>query len=76
MDLTKISAPGSDKSRMIYHEDFDALHINTLPKRSYFVPFAKGQNPFEPREASQRLELLNGEWSFKYLPNRLPREDI
>ena len=75
MDLTKISAPGSDKSRMIYHEDFDALHINTLPKRSYFVPFAKGQNPFEPREASQRLELLNGEWSFKYLPSVIDLED-
>ena len=75
MDLTKISAPGSDKSRMIYHEDFEALHINTLPKRSYFVPFAKGQNPFEAREASQRLELLNGDWSFKYLPSVIDLED-
>ncbi len=75
MDLTKISASGSDKSRMIYHEDFEALHINTLPKRSYFVPFAKGQNPFEAREASQRFELLNGDWSFKYLPSVIDLED-
>ena len=75
MDLTKISAPGSDKSCMIYHEDFEALHINPLPKRSYFVPFAKDQNPFEARETSQRFELLNGDWSFKYLPSVIDLED-
>lgn len=75
MDLTKISAPGSDKSKMIYHENLEALHIGTLPPRSYFVPFAKGENPFEARENSSRFELLNGDWQFKYLPSVIDLED-
>lgn len=75
MDLTKISAPGSDKSKMVYHEDTESLHIGTLPPRSYFIPFSKGQNPFADREESDRLELLNGDWSFKYLPSVVDLED-
>lgn len=75
MDLTKISAPGSAKSKMIYHEDLDSLHIGTLDPRSYFVPFAKGENPFASREESSRFELLNGDWQFKYLPSVIDLED-
>lgn len=75
MDLRKITVPGSDKSLMIYHEDLEDLHIGTLPPRSYYVPFEKGQNPFEARGNSARFELLNGDWSFKYLPSVIDLED-
>ena len=75
MNLNAISRPGSDKSRMVYHEDFNSLHIGTLPNRSYFVPFAKGQDPFANREESSYFELLNGDWSFKYLPSVIDLED-
>lgn len=75
MNLNAISRPGSDKSRMVYHEDFNSLHIGTLPNRSYFVPFAKGQDPFANREESFYFELLNGDWSFKYLPSVIDLED-
>ncbi len=66
MDISKISAPGSQKSRMIYHEDPQALHIGTLPKHCYFIPFGEAQDPFAGRESSGRFELLNGEWDFRY----------
>ena len=64
MNIQSISKTGSAKSKMIYHEDLEQLHINTLPNRCYFVPFGKGQNPFESRENSERFELLNGDWGF------------
>lgn len=59
MDISKIAAPGSPKSRMIYHEDPQQLHVNTLEKHCYFIPFAEGQDAFSDREQSGRFELLN-----------------
>ncbi|MGN0577769.1 MAG: hypothetical protein ACI4J4_04025, partial [Ruminiclostridium sp.] len=61
MDISKISASGSPKSHMIYHENTQELHINTLPKHCYFIPFSEEQNPFESRENSDFFELLNGD---------------
>ncbi len=46
MDILKLAAENSPRSKMIYHEDTQALHIGTLDKHCYFVPFAKGQDPF------------------------------
>ncbi|MBQ7936684.1 MAG: DUF4981 domain-containing protein [Clostridia bacterium] len=66
MDISLISKASSPKSRMIYHEDPDKLHIGTLPPHAYFIPFAKGQNPFDSRYESERFTLLNGEWDFCY----------
>ena len=40
MDISAISKKNSPKNRMIYHEDPQALHIGTLPKHCYFIPFA------------------------------------
>lgn len=60
---------------MIYHEDTQALHIGTLDKHCYFVPFAKGQDPFEDRKNSQRMELLNGNWGFRYYDSIIDLED-
>lgn len=75
MNIEKISAKGSPKSRMIYHEDPQQLHIGTLEKHCYFIPFAKAQNPFESREKSERFELLNGEWNFRFYDSIIDLED-
>ncbi len=75
MNIERIAKAGSAKSNMIYHEDLEQLHINTLPNRAYFVPFGKGQNPFEKREHSECLELLNGQWGFRYYHSIIELED-
>ena len=66
MNLSLISSAGSDRSKMIYHEDPHALHIGALPPHAYFIPFPEGGDPFECREKSPRFELLNGDWGFTY----------
>ncbi|MCH5294056.1 MAG: DUF4981 domain-containing protein [Treponema sp.] len=66
MDVRKIAKKGSPKSFMIYHEDPESLHVNTLENHCYFIPFGKNQNPFEEREKSGFFELLNGLWDFSY----------
>ena len=75
MDITKISRPGSPKSKMVFHENLNELHVGTLSPRCYFVPFANGQDPFAARTESGRLELLNGDWEFKYYPSIIDLED-
>lgn len=66
MNLSAIAAENSPKSKMIYHEDTHALHIGTLPNHAWFVPFAKGQDPFGRKDESKLVEMLNGEWEFAY----------
>ena len=75
MDISKLAAENSPKSKMINHEDTQVLHIGTLDKHCYFVPFAKGQDPFQSRESSQRMELLNGDWGFRYYDSIIDLED-
>lgn len=75
MDISKISANGSPKSKMIYHEDPQSLHINTLERHAYFIPFGTGQDPFSSRETSERFELLNGDWDFIYRKSIIDLED-
>ncbi|MBQ8395691.1 MAG: hypothetical protein IJX54_01685, partial [Oscillospiraceae bacterium] len=75
MNISTISAPNSQKSKMIYHEDPKSIHIGTLNDHAYFMPFAKGQDPFACRYESQRMELLNGDWGFKYYESIIDLED-
>ena len=75
MRIEEIAAAGSPKSKMIYHENPEMLHVNTLARHSYFIPFAKGQDPFAKREESESLELLNGDWNFRYFDSILDLED-
>ena len=75
MDISKIAAPGTQKSKMIYHENPESLHVNTLDKHCYLVPFGKEQNPFDDRETSERFCLLNGQWDFKYYDSIIDMED-
>ncbi len=75
MEMNKIAAKGSQKSYMIYHENPETLHINTMPQHCYFIPFEKGQNPFESRYCSDRFELMNGNWGFSYYNSIIDLED-
>ncbi|MCD7732747.1 MAG: glycoside hydrolase family 2 [Oscillospiraceae bacterium] len=75
MDMNKIAAVGSAKAKMIYHEDPEALHIGTLPDHAWFAPFSKGENPFKTKDKSSRVEMLNGEWDFKYYDSIIDLED-
>ncbi|MBR3766689.1 MAG: DUF4981 domain-containing protein [Clostridia bacterium] len=52
-----------------YYLSPEYLHIGCEKPAAYFIPFGKGQCPFEERENSQRFTLLNGEWDFKFYPN-------
>ena len=75
MDISTIAKKDSPKSKMIFHEDTEKLHIGTLPDHCYFIPFAKGQDAFSPREESERFELLNGEWDFTYYDSIIDMPD-
>ena len=75
MDISKISAVDSPKSKMIYHEVPEQLHIGTLEKHCYFIPFGADECPFDSRERSSRFELLNGDWDFRYYDSIIDMED-
>lgn len=75
MRINEIAAAGSPKSKMIYHENPEMLHVNTLERHSYFIPFAKEQDPFAQREDSECFEMLNGDWNFRYFDSILDLED-
>lgn len=75
MDILKIAAKGTPKSKMAYHEDPQNLHINTLVRHCYFIPFGKNEDPFGKRENSERFELLNGDWDFRYYESIVDMDD-
>ncbi len=61
-----------------YHR-FDIIRDNVLPSRSYFIPFGKkelaeGIKTPEKRYRSDKVEVLNGEWDFRFFedPGELP----
>lgn len=60
---------------MIYHENMETLHIGTENQHCYFIPFAREQDPFSQRELSECIELLNGDWYFRYYESILDLED-
>lgn len=50
-----------------YYEELDFLHENTMPPRAYYIPAShRMEDLVEHREASDRLQLLNGMWKFRY----------
>ena len=75
MNVLQIASPASSKSFMTFHEEPDVFHVGTLPDHAYFIPFAKGQDPFGPRQSSRLFELLNGRWSFLYYPSLIDLPD-
>ena len=50
-----------------YYENLIVLHENTMPARAYYIPASKRMdNLVEHREESDRIQLLNGAWKFRY----------
>lgn len=50
-----------------YYENLKILHHRTLPVRAYYIPASKPMdNLVEHREESDRMQLLNGIWKFRY----------
>ena len=50
-----------------YYENLTALHDNTMPARAYYIPASvRMEDLVEHREHSDRFQLLNGQWNFKY----------
>ena len=50
-----------------YYEDLDVLHEGTCPDRAYYIPASRRMDDLvEEREKSDRFQLLNGKWKFRY----------
>ena len=50
-----------------HYEDLNVLHENVLLARAYYIPASKRMDDLiEHREGSDRLQLLNGNWRFRY----------
>ena len=50
-----------------HYENLSVLHENTQPNRSYYIPASCAmENLVQCREASDRFQLLNGNWKFRY----------
>ncbi len=60
---------------MLYHENPDVFHVNTLENHCYFIPFAKGQDAFGDRTSSRCFKLLNGRWGFCYYSSLIDLPD-
>ena len=50
-----------------FYEDLNVMHHKTMPARTYYIPASVRMNDLvEYRERSDRFQLLNGEWKFRY----------
>ena len=49
-----------------HYENPLVLHENTLPNRAYYIPASHGIRRFDDRSVSDRIQLLNGVWPFRY----------
>ena len=50
-----------------YYEDPHTLHVGTMPNRAYYIPASQRSDTLvEHRETSDRFQLLNGSWKFRY----------
>lgn len=50
-----------------YYEDPHMLHEHTMPNRAYYIPASRRMDGLvEERQDSDRFQLLNGVWSFRY----------
>ena len=50
-----------------YFENLNVLHENTMPSHSYYIPASRPMGALvHNREESDRMQLLNGNWKFRY----------
>ena len=55
-----------------HYENLSVLHENTMPNRSYYIPAsARMDSLVMEREKSDRIQMLNGDWKFRYYPSVL-----
>ena len=60
-----------------HFEDLHTHHVGTTPNRCYFIPAsARMDDLVEHRENSDRFQLLNGNWKFKYCESIHDFEDL
>ena len=60
-----------------HFEDLHTHHVGTTPNRCYFIPAsARMDDLVEYRENSDRFQLLNGNWKFKYCESIHDFEDL
>lgn len=58
------------------YENLMMLHENTMPARAYYIPAATRMDSLvEQRESSDRLQMLNGVWKFKYFESIYDLQD-
>lgn len=59
-----------------HYEDLSVLHENTMPARAYYIPASVRMDTFvERRTDSDRLQMLSGEWNFRYYESIYDLED-
>ena len=50
-----------------HYENLKIMHENIMPPRAYYIPASKNMGTLVyDREKSDRIQMLNGEWKFKY----------
>ena len=50
-----------------HYENMHILHENTMPDRNYYIPAGKAYSTsLDARDHSDRVQLLNGTWKFRY----------
>lgn len=50
-----------------YYEDLSTLHVGCEPNRAYFIPASEVvDTSFDRRVHSDRFQLLDGDWAFRY----------
>ena len=50
-----------------HYENLNVLHENAMPVRAYYIPASeRNRNLVEKRESSDRIQMLNDVWKFKY----------
>ena len=59
------------KVKKTLHSDFSIMEIGKLPGRAYFIPYKskdklKNTDLFAERYSSDMVEILSGEWDFKF----------
>ena len=54
-----------------YFEDLNTFHVNTLPRRNYYVPYTnlEAAQTKQNRRESEVYTDLNGTWDFHYFDN-------
>ena len=52
------------------YENLQVTHEGTMSKRAYYIPASSRRDDLvEHRERSDRFQLLNGNWQFRYYSN-------